>query len=193
MLNIRNTRDLQVGDIGFYVIAGRVGGFVSFGQWLIDFVALIKGRNVEGSWFTHAFIVVGKHPGGDVTIIEGMPGGARRVRLTLAERCGPGYGWARLPLSALQQASVAEYAEGLVGTPYSFLDYLSIALLHLGVPRRLAAGRVTDSGHMICSQLVDHLLCRAGFHLFTDGRLSQDVTPGALFRRAGAVGEIVWW
>jgi hypothetical protein len=46
---------------------------------------------------------------------------------------------------------------------------------------------------MICSQLVDTILCRAGYHLFADGRLPQDVTPGALFRRAGAYGDVMWW
>lgn len=81
----------------------------------------------------------------------------------------------------------------LVGVPYSFLDYLSLTLLHLGLPRRLTARRVTDSGHMICSQLVDTVLCRAGYHLFDDGRLPQDVTPGALFRRAGTLGEVTWY
>jgi hypothetical protein len=33
---------------------------------------------------------------------------------------------------------------------------------------------------MICSQLADYLISSAGFKLFTDGRLHQDVTPGDL-------------
>lgn len=193
MLSIRNTADLEVGDVGFYTIAGRVGGIVSLGQWLIDAVALLRGRPTEGSWFTHAFIVIGKYEDESVDIIEAMPGGARVVHLTLAERCGPGYGWARVPLTDTQRLSISDLSEGYVGVPYSLLDYLSIALLHLGLPRALVAKRVTDSGHMICSQLVDNLLARVGMHLFADGRLPQDVTPGALFRRCGAVGEIVWW
>lgn len=193
MLNIESTADLEVGDVGFSVIPGRVGGIVSFGQWLIDLVALLRGLPVEGSWFTHAYIVVAALPGGDAEILEAMPGGARRVRIGGGGRIGPGYGWARLSLSDAQRAVLSPATIALVGTPYSILDYVSIALLHLGLPRAIVARRVTDSGHMICSQLVDHVLCRVGVQLFADGRLPQDVTPGALFRRAGAVGEIVWW
>lgn len=187
-MKIRSVDDLQVGDVGFYVIAGRVGGLVAAGQRLLDLVAVLRGRTAEQSWFTHAFIVAA--PG---VIVEAMPRGARSVRLIGKDRCGPGYGWARLPLSDAQRDNVAAIAEGYVGVPYSFLDYLSLAALHLGLPRRWLASRVSSSGHMICSQLVDHVLCRAGYHLFADGRLSQDVTPGALFRRAGAAGDVCWW
>jgi hypothetical protein len=180
---IESVEDLMPGDVGFYTIAGRVGGFVSIGQ------ALLR----DECWFTHAFIVGERYENGTAMIVEAMPHGARRVGLVGTDRCGPGYGWARLPLTLGQRASVSEYANATIGTPYSFLDYLSLSLLHLGLPRKLTAGRVTSSGHMICSQLVDYVLCRAGFHLFADGRLSQDVTPGALFRRAGAVGSVTWW
>lgn len=194
MLKVQTVDDLQVGDVGFYVIAGRVGGMVSAGQWLIDLVNLLRGRETEQAWFTHAFIVTKvAHAHALVEITEAMPRGARVVRLVGMDRCGPGYGWARLPLNMEQQHLVSTIADEYVGVPYSFLDYLSLALLHLGLPRRLTAGRVTDSGHMICSQLVDTVLCRAGFHLFADGRLPQDVTPGALFRRAGALGDVMWW
>ena len=90
---------------------------------------------------------------------------------------------------------VGARARELVGTPYSFLDYLSLALLHAGFRKwgSWARNRVTSSGHMICSQLVDAALTDTGFHVFEDGRLPQDVTPGALFRRLGALGEVVWW
>lgn len=182
MLQISGVADLEVGDIGFYTISGRVGGWVSAGQ------ALLR----DECWFTHAFIVTSVN-GGGVRIVEAMPGGARSVLLVGRERCVPGYGWARLPLGPGTRASVTEYGELAIGTPYSFLDYASLALLHLGLPRAWTAGRVSSSGHLICSQLVDFVLCQAGYHLFTDGRLSQDVTPGALFRRAGALGEVCWW
>ena len=192
MLNIKSVKDLKVGDVGFYVIAGRVGGLVSFGQWLIDAANLARGRETEQAWFTHAFIVIDVSEAG-VCILEAMPSGARPVWIEGTERCGPGYGWARLPLNVLHTTYIQDAGPGLIGTPYSFLDYLSLALLHLGAPRSWTAGRVKDSGHMICSQLVDYLLCQAGFKLFDDGRLPQDVTPGALFRKCGGVGEVMWW
>lgn len=181
-LKINNVNDLQVGDVGFAIIGGRLGAGVALGQ------AILR----DECWFTHTYVVAEK-PGHGKLVVEAMPSGARGVYLTgYRDRCGPGFGWVRLPLTDEQRALVSPTALRLIGTPYSFLDYLSLALLHLGLPRRLTAGRVTSSGHMICSQLVDAVLCRAGFHLFDDGRLSQDVTPGALFRRAGALGEVCW-
>jgi hypothetical protein len=173
--------DLQPGDIGFSTIPGRVGGWVSLGQ------ALLR----DECWFTHTWIVSSVWAGG-VRVVEAMPGGARHAYLAPGVRQGPGYGWIRLPLTLEQRASVTEYAEAAIGVPYSFLDYASLALLHLGWPRRWTARRVSDSGHLICSQLVDHVLCQAGYHIFRDGRLSQDVTPGALFRAAGAQGQVCW-
>ena len=204
MLKIQSVADLQVGDVGFGMVAGRVApAFVSFGQWMIDAANLLHGRTSEQSWFTHTWIVAAMaDPGGlenrSVQIVEAMPRGARSVWLKGHDRIGPGYGWARLdaivperwPVTAL---AIGNAARGYIGTPYSFLDYASLALLHLGLPRRLTAKRVTDSGHMICSQLVDTVLTRAGVHLFQDGRLPQDVTPGALFQRCGALGEVCWW
>lgn len=195
MLKIQSVADLQVGDVGFGVIPGRVGGIVSFGQWLIDAANLAHGRTTEQSWFTHTWIVYRIDSAG-AWIIEAMPHGANGRCLKGYDRIGPGYGWARPvapELSTDAKMMVRQVATEYIGTPYSFLDYLSLALLHLGLPRALTARRVTDSGHMICSQLVDTVLTRAGVHLFDDGRLPQDVTPGALFRRCGALGEVCWW
>lgn len=158
------------GDIGFYTIAGHVGGWVNICQ------AVIRDSCV----FTHAFLAVGPNLG-----IEAMPGGARWCNLT--DRMKPGYAYARLPLTQGQrdalmpEAEKLRYARGGKGIGYSFADYLALGLLHYGIrPKRLRS-YVESSGHMICSQLVDYLLCRVGYHVFTDGRLSQDVTPGALY------------
>jgi hypothetical protein len=37
---------------------------------------------------------------------------------------------------------------------------------------------------MICSQLADEAAMRGGWHLFSDGRIPQDVTPGDLWKLA---------
>lgn len=179
MLKITSVGDLLPGDIGFSVLAGRIGAGVSLGQ------ALLR----DECRFTHTWIVAKGFA------VEAMPRGARRVVLENEEdpRIGPGYAYIRLPLTDDQRWAITPWALERVGTPYSFLDYLSLALLHAGAPRRWVAGRVTSSGHMICSQLVDAALSDTGFHLFEDGRLPQDVTPGALFWRAGALGEVCWW
>lgn len=181
---IYSASDLRVGDVGFSIIGGRVGWWVTLGQHLIDFVSR------DQSWWTHTYIVTEVDPVANVArIVEAMPGGARETLLSGTQRCGEGFGWVRIPDLA-QGISVT--ARAFVGTPYSFLDYLSLALLHLGLPRGLVAKRVTDSGHMICSQLVDQVLTRSGVRVFDDGRMSQDVTPGALFRRLGAKGQATW-
>lgn len=181
-MRIESVADLRVGDVGFSVIGGRVGWWVTFGQSLIDFVSR------DQSWWTHTYIVSRVHSDG-VSVVEAMPRGAREVKLTGDSRCGPGFGWVRVPENMWL---IPPEAHKLIGTPYSFLDYLSLTLLHLGLPRGLVVRRVTDSGHMICSQLVDQVLTRSGIQVFDDGRLSQDVTPGALFRRLGAKGEVTW-
>lgn len=155
---------IEPGDIGFSIIGGRVGAWVNAGQaWLGD-----------ASRFTHAFWVL---PGG--RCIEAMPGGARIASLN--DRYGPGYAYAHLPLTLEQRAQVEPLAQSMVGTPYSFLDYLALGAYRKGLNLRGIRERVSDSGHLICSQLVDVGLCRLGFHLFDDGRLSQDVTPGSIY------------
>jgi hypothetical protein len=184
MLKIQSAADLLPGDIGFTTIGGRVGAGVALGQ------ALLR----DECWFTHAFLVYDSWPNEDSAIaIEAMPRGARSVPLKGTRRIGEGFGYVRLPLTTVERAVMRTRAMELIGTPYSFLDYLSLALLHLGLPRTLTARRVQDSGHMICSQLVDQVLTDVGYHLFEDGRLPQDVTPGALFRQAGAQGDVIWW
>jgi hypothetical protein len=74
-------------------------------------------------------------------------------------------------------------ARELLGTPYSFLDYVALALYHLAPKARITAlvrKRVEDSKHLICSAFVDRVMDRAGIHLYDDGRLSGDVTPSDL-------------
>lgn len=156
--------ELLPGDVGFSTIGGRTGALVNIGQ------ALLR----DPCRFTHAWIALS-----DRFILEAMPGGAR---VALASgRTGPVY---RLPLDGAQRNAVADHGHRLAGTPYGFADYAALALQQWAPRTALARSvrsYVTDSGHMICSQLVDHLLCKSGYHLFTDGRLPQDVTPGDLF------------
>jgi hypothetical protein len=186
--------DLRSGDLGFYTIAGRVGGAVSLGQ------ALLR----DECRFTHAYMVIqdgGPSSAQPLACVEAMPRGARRA--PLEGRFGPGYGYVRLPLSAEQRVAITPLALDLVasrggrGVPYSFMDYVALAMWEYEWTRPLGGAAlrryVTTSERMICSQLVDFMLCEAGFHLFTDGRLPQDVTPGQLWWQAGAVGRAFWW
>lgn len=72
-----------------------------------------------------------------------------------------------------------------VGTPYGWLDLLSIGLLQWGIRPRWVRARVRRSDRLICSELVDQCRLALGDHLFADGRLSQDVTPGDLAHLLG--------
>lgn len=178
--------DLRPGDIGFYTIAGRVGGAVSLGQ------ALLR----DECRFTHAYMVIkdGEFPN-RLQVVEAMPRGARLAALD--GRFAPGYGYVRLPLTEPQRDAVSVLALDLVGTRYSFMDYVALAAWEYEWLRPLGGAvlrrYVKSSERMICSQLVDFVLCEADFHLFNDGRLPQDVTPGQLWWQSGAVGRAFWW
>jgi hypothetical protein len=78
----------------------------------------------------------------------------------------------------------AHAARGYKDTPYNFLTYGKLAAAHLGLPisTRILKRWISNRKDMMCSQLVDQCLADAGYHVFDDGRLPQDVVPAELFR-----------
>jgi hypothetical protein len=156
------------------------------------------GLTGDGTRYSHAALVV---DGGYV--VEALPGGARLTPLiryvgrggnvavcdapvqtaivdaVVAGQINP---WEATDHEDTIRARVAAAGRALVGTPYSFLDYLSVALLHLGIRPAWLLRAVETRRHMICSQLVDTAYEAAGLHLFADGRFPGDVTPGDLDR-----------
>jgi cell wall-associated NlpC family hydrolase len=166
--------DIQPGDFALVPIRGSVGFMIRVGQWL----------NGDGfGKFEHAFIYIG----GD-QIVQAMPGGAQRVPL---EEWGDRALWSSNldfggepdehgPLTGTERSRIVTSALTYVGVPYSFLDYLSIALARLGLRPRWLKRYIASTGHMICSQLVDQCYQNAGVKLFSDGRLPGDVTPADL-------------
>lgn len=158
-------RDLT-GQFGLTVMAGHAGWWVNLGQALLG----------DASRYTHAFVVIGDD------VVEAMPGGARLTPLTkyTSGPRSPNTVISRLELTDEQRAAIVLAAGSLVGTPYSFLDYLALALAHLHIQPAWLREYIRSKGHMICSQLVDEAFRRAGIHLFDDDRLPQDVTPGDL-------------
>jgi hypothetical protein len=159
------------GDIGLTSIAGRVGRLIRFGQFL----------NGDGfTTYEHAFVVVDRLSDSptETTLVEAEPGGAR-VTL-LSEYDGREIVWLRCPEQF--RWDVAHEAADLLGTPYSFADYASLAALRLHIPAPHVRAYVMSSKHMICSQLADEAARRGGWHLFTDMRWPGDVTPGDLYR-----------
>ena len=128
------------GDFGLVSIKGGVGFLIRVGQFLI-------GDGFRD--YEHAFIYVG-----DGKIVEAEPGGA--LISDLAEYDGRSIIWSTdlIPLTDEQRALIVQSALAQEGTPYSFLDYLAIALYRLGIKHPGVAKRVESSKHLICSQLV---------------------------------------
>jgi uncharacterized protein YycO len=153
------------GDIGLTKIGGLAGLFVNFGQWFVGDFAPVQ----------HALIYVG-----DGMVVQAMPSGAELIPL---EEASPVVKWSTglIKLTDQQREAIADEAYGLVGTPYSFLDYVSIALERLGIRPRWVLERVASSGHLICSQLVVEAYRRAGVDLFP-GKFPGDSTPGDIWK-----------
>lgn len=150
------------GDFGLSQIPGRLGWWVSLGQFIIG----------DASRWTHAFVVLD-----DETVIQAMPKGAEIVPLK------PFLGravFSNIPLNDEQRADIVKYARGFKGVRYGFSDYLALSLAHIGLHPKWLKNYIARNGRMICSQLVDEAYYRADVHLFNDGRMPQDVTPGDL-------------
>lgn len=156
----------QPGDFALTRIKGIAGAFVAAGQALVGDAAPVQ----------HAYVYVGNG-----YIVQAMPGGAEMIRL---EDASEPVLWStgHFDLSVPQRMRICFEARSLVGTPYSFLDYASIALAHYRIRPAWVRDYVASTGHLICSQLVDEVYLRAGEHLFDDGRLPGDVTPGDLYK-----------
>ncbi|QDH93995.1 peptidase [Streptomyces phage Evy] len=157
------------GDIGLTRIGGLTGVLVGLGQFILR----------DASRYTHVFVVLS-----ETEVIEAMPGGA--IISPLDKYAGttkygsPLAAYLDIKLTPEQREAIVREARQLEGVPYSFLDYVALALERVGLHWKWIESRVTSSKHMICSQLADEAYKRAGVHLFEDGRLSQKVTPGDL-------------
>jgi hypothetical protein len=167
---INGIQDLQPGDIGFGPIHGNVGIAIRAALAIAD----------GGAPYQHVYQITGRLDSGVVKAVEAMPGGAREV--VINGRWTKDYCYVRPNYDSVDQAkAVARTALDLIGTPYSYLDYLALFAHHAHLPVPHVDAYIKSSNHMICSQLVDYCLCKAGWHTFDDGRLPQDVTPSALF------------
>jgi hypothetical protein len=128
--------------------------------------------------YNHAWIFVGRK------VVAAQPGGVRfddvpavpdmaiaDELLAYLEGLRPGIG---------QKIANIAILLGDKAGPYNFLDIGALALRQFGINLGFINRRIARTDRMMCSQLVDEVYKRAGIHLFADGRLSQDVTPGDL-------------
>lgn len=82
------------------------------------------------------------------------------------------------PLTDAQRDGIRAAALDLLGTPYGRWDVFVLGLARLGFSSPSLAREVARPDRLFCSQLVDLVWRRVGFHAFDDGRLPQAVTPG---------------
>ncbi|MGC9439268.1 hypothetical protein [Streptomyces sp. WG5] len=155
----------RCGDFGLAKIGGLAGAFVNFGQWFVGDFAPVQ----------HALVYVG-----DGMVVQAMPSGAELIRL---EDASPVVKWSTglVPLGDGEREVICREAKSLVGTPYSFLDYVSIALERFGFRSKLFRDIIESSDRLICSQLVVEAYSRAGVDLFGAGKFPGDYTPGDLY------------
>ena len=141
-------------------------GVVRTGGWVARGI-----RWVTHSTVNHAFVYVG-----DGKIVEAEPSGAILAPIHYSDII-----WSAAPPRG-KGAAIAAAAKKLVGTPYSWLDCACIGLAKLfgwHVPGPVRA-RLNRRERLMCSQLVDTAYLDAGVHLFSDGRIPGDVSPGDL-------------
>lgn len=165
---------VQPGDFCCIPISGYTGKFISFGEWL----------NGDGFGdFDHAEIYIGEP---DSTApygytIGAYPGGAAKVALSCPPEQLPDALWSSsLNIPDVTRPAIVSAAKFMLGTPYSFLDYLALFFhrLHIWLPG--LKHYIQTGDHMICSQLVDYIYQLCGIHLFTDNRWPGYVTPAML-------------
>ncbi len=156
---------------------------------LIHFAELLDAGFQD---YEHALTYVG---GPEDLILEAEPHGAKLIPFRQASIAGYDCLWSttndKLDLTPQQRAMVPGICIPMKGIGYSALDYFAIAGHHLHVPdlpvwpggtshpHRLVrlSTFIDDSGHQMCSQLVDRVRLLLGFHLFTDNRWPGYVTP----------------
>lgn len=155
-----------MGDFFLAPISGIGGLGIKVGQWL----------NGDGfKTIQHAGIYLG-----DRKTIEAMPGGAICGNINRFHPDSLVWSTDIIGLTDVQRELICRYAIEDIGTGYSDLDYLALALHRFHIPTPGLKHYIMTSGHMICSQLVDREYARAGVQLFDDGRWEGDVTPADL-------------
>jgi hypothetical protein len=159
------------GDFGLVIGNDPVGKII---RKMEDWEKAGRRLNVDGfAIYSHAFVIVDY----DGTIIEAEPGGARYGNVSEYGELGTGWVSSNWNLTEDQRDTIADNARLLLGTGYSFLDYVSLALLRLHIRPRFVVRYVAHTGHMICSQQVDEIYTTSLLHMFDDGRFPGDVTP----------------
>jgi uncharacterized protein YycO len=156
----------QLGDFGLVRSADIGGRLIRIGT---------------DSYMNHALVYVGEHAEGN--IIEAHPGGASYNNVSAYADPKKRLTWSTglFDLTDAQREAIAAWAIAQQGVPYNWVDIAAITLKILGFSSKKIDGVIENDQRLICSQLVDKAYLLAGVHLFDDGRLPGQVTPGDLY------------
>lgn len=158
-------RTPKPGDIGLTVIKGPVGWLVRLLQWF----------NGDFAKPTHVFVVLDDH-----TVFEAQPGGAVISPLSKYDKRWVEYvDW---PLTPDKRFRIVSRARTYKGIGYNWTTYLYLAAYRLHIRPEWLKDRVQEDKRMICSQAADKIYADEDEHLFNDGRMPYDLTPGDLGR-----------
>jgi hypothetical protein len=180
--------ELRSGDIMFGPIGGAVPGLLPVGAGqLLLFVSRRWWRMTRSirTWFHIRHVgIVDTYSGADIDIIQAMPAGVEAARLDPAKHWTSGHVYVRpdYPYPG-QGGDVADAALSYLKRRYGFLTYAKLAAgaLRMRFTEGWLRRHLSTRKDMICSQLVDQSLADAGYHVFDDGRLPQDVVPAEMY------------
>lgn len=159
------TRQPLPGDIGLTEIEGLVG-------WLVKLLQYLNGDFEKP---THVYVVLD-----DETVFEAQPGGA--VITPLSEYDNRWREYVAVDLTPEQRMRIVNRARTYVGTGYNWTTYFYLAAYRLHFRPKWLKRRVQNDKRLICSQAADKIYADEGVHLFNDGRMPYDLTPGDLGR-----------
>lgn len=182
--------ELRSGDLMFSGIGGFVPGIlpVGAGQVLL-FLTRRWWRMVRSvrQWFHIRHVGVIEGPNGWENVIQAMPKGVEHVEFDVSKHWTRGHVYVRPDYDAAgldaHDGTVAYAAQCYLGTPYNFLTYVKLAAgaFRMRLTEAWLRKHMSTRKDMMCSQHVDQSLADAGYHVFDDGRLPQDVVPAELF------------
>lgn len=159
-------RPLLPGDYYLTRVCGWGGIVVAVLQWLIG----------DFSRYAHAGIYLG-----DNLVAESMPGGLQINHI--GKYHGREFVYSQLDLTPSQRKGIVQLCYDLKGTPYSYLGYLYVGLIHFNHCPKWVRRKVSSSRALFCSQMVDYVHSRNGYKLFHHKDIYLDVLPGDLKRK----------
>jgi hypothetical protein len=177
--------ELRSGDILFTDMDGIIPGLlpVGAGQALL-FLTRRWWRMTSRwrTWWTRRHVAVVDR---STHIIQAMPKGCERIPLDPSKHLTRSCVYIRpdYALRGVDRYAVADAAIDYVGTPYNFFTYAKLAAgaFRMRFTEAWLRKHMSTRKDMMCSQHADQSQADAGWHVFDDGRLPQDVVPAELF------------